>query len=432
MFRSSLLVLVASVVFCGSAHAQSPQVTTDTPIRIGVEPKPAAVENSSIEPPKAPAGFWDTLKVSGHIEAGATLQPDEPNNRLNFGHLFTDRANELLLNQALVTVERPADPKASGLDFGFRLQAMYGADARYTRLSGQFDDTTGGRNAFDLVEANVQAHLPLLFKGGVDVRAGEYASPLGAEVIDAAGNTFYSHSYIFNFGVPFKHAGVLSTSHVSSLVDIYAGLDTGVNTSLESDNNGGLSGLFGFGLNFEKVTVVALSHIGPENPRGSLGVRANSDLRYLNDVVINWKVSDKLTSTTELNYIRDDGFSAQGGGAAQYLTYALNPQVTLAGRAEIWRDDQGFFVAGFPRSNDALLSLEGRPYTSIGGGPATYGALTLGLSWKPVVPKLIEGFVVRPEVRYDYALDGRPFRDQMRKDQFTLGLDMIVPLSLAR
>ena len=43
--------------------------------------------------------------------------------------------------------------------------------------------------------------------GGTDVKFGQYPTPLGDEVIDATGNTFYSHSYIFNYGLPFKHTG---------------------------------------------------------------------------------------------------------------------------------------------------------------------------------------------------------------------------------
>ena len=49
----------------------------------------------------------DTLKLSGHIEAGITGNGDGPKNGLNFGHLFTDRANTPLLNQLMLTAERP-------------------------------------------------------------------------------------------------------------------------------------------------------------------------------------------------------------------------------------------------------------------------------------------------------------------------------------
>src|ERR1700720_1228106 len=155
------------------------------------------------------AGWSDTLKFSGHIEAGITGNPDGPSNHINFGHLFTDRANTPLLNQLLLTAERPLAPKATDYDFGFKLQGLYGSDARYTHSFNLLDRSTGGRNQLDLVEANVVAHTPLLTPGGIDLKLGVFPSPMSAEVIDASGNALYSHSYIFNFGVPFKHTGGL-------------------------------------------------------------------------------------------------------------------------------------------------------------------------------------------------------------------------------
>src|SRR5262249_47919417 len=146
---------------------------------------------------------------------------------------------------------------------------------------------------------NGLVHLPLLTEGGIDVKAGLYTTPLGSEVIDPKGNFFYSHSYIFNFGIPLKHSGVLTTTHVSSVLDLWAGLDTGVNTTFgkQGDNNDAIAGIVGFGLNNlldGKLTVLALSHLGPENPRSasSLGVRPNSDFRYENDIVITYKPDD--------------------------------------------------------------------------------------------------------------------------------------------
>src|SRR6185312_14935430 len=67
---------------------------------------------------------------------------------------------------------------------------------------------------------------------------------------------------------------------------------------------------------------------------------------------------------TELNFIRDDFFHASAGGVATYLTYALNDQLSIGGRAEVFRDDQGFFVAAFPSSND-FLNCPGGPAQSV-------------------------------------------------------------------
>jgi hypothetical protein len=373
------------------------------------------------------ASWSDTLKLSGHVEAGITGNVDGPSNGINFGHLFTDRANTPLLNQLLLTAERPLDPKATGYDFGFKLQGLYGSDARYTHAFNQFDRIIGGRYQLDLVEANVVAHTPLLTEGGIDLKLGEFPSPMSAEVIDAAGNSLYSHSYIFNFGVPFKHTGGLAVIHLNPIVDLYLGGDTGVNAWIgaKGDNNKSPAGQAGIGLNLMdgKLTILGLTHIGPENPRD------DRNLRYLNDITATWKVTDDLTLTTDVNYIRDDGLHAIGYGAAQYVTYALNDQVTLVGRGEVWRDNNGAFVAAFPGNLDFINAERGLvPATTIGGGRTTYGELTFGVNYKPPVPKAIEGFVIRPELRFDGALNGtKPFNSGTSDHQVTIATDFILP-----
>jgi hypothetical protein len=90
----------------------------------------------------------------------------------------------------------------------------------------------------------------------------------GAEVIDPTGDYLYSHSYIFNFGIPFVHTGIMSVSHVDPLVDIYAGIDTGVNTTFGDRNVAHPAFHGGIGLNLldGNLTILATTHIGAQTP----------------------------------------------------------------------------------------------------------------------------------------------------------------------
>ena len=394
--------------------------------------------------PPPPPSWWDTFEISGHVEGGATWNRENPPDGLNFGHLFTDRANTFLLNQALLTVQRPLDPKATGFDVGFKFQAMYGSDARYTHFLGEFDQSISGRNQFDIVEAHALFHLPVLTEGGMDVKIGQYVTLEGAEVIYAPDNPLYTHSYIFNFGIPFKHTGVMTTTHVNSMFDVYLGIDTGVNTTFGNrfdcfncgDNNtaAAFHGGVGFNLLDGKLTILATTHIGPENPNTTAiqvacACDPNSAVRYLNDVTITLKATDKLTFITDLNYIRDNGFGATGGGAAQYVTYAINDWLKIVGRGEVWRDNNGFFVAAFPGSLDFVMAEHGNPNAVvIGGFVATYAAVTAGVNITPQLPKggAVKAVIFRPEVRYDWTLNGAtPFAAGTRSSQFTFGGDII-------
>jgi hypothetical protein len=416
LWRSAWLAATATVATgLGTASAQTPPPAA----------APAATEAAPVPAPDAPPpGFWISgIHLSAQIEGGITGNPDGPKN--NFGQLFTDKPNTVLLNQLLLTANKPLDPKATGFDWGFKLQGMYGSDARYTQFLGELNRVNpNDRNQLDVVEANVLFHLPVLFEGGIDIKAGQYSTPIGYETIDPSTNPFYSHSYIFNFGIPLKHTGVLSISHVNSLLDVYLGADTGVNTTFGplGDNNGAIAFLGGVNLTMMdgNLTVLALSHLGPENATRALsptGFNANGYFRYLNDVIVTYKATTALTFVTEFNWIRDDfdGIGTSGVpkaanafGVAQYASYTLTDTLTLNGRAEIYRDDNNFFVGSFQNAGSFVQAEQG--FTAGIGAlhPTTYGALTVGVTYKPSgLPDIISGLLIRPEVRWDTDLGGQ-------------------------
>ncbi|MGA3400619.1 MAG: outer membrane beta-barrel protein [Acetobacteraceae bacterium] len=433
-FTGVLMATCLAAYAVPSAHAQTaaPAPPAAPPAASGTATTEAPAAAPAAEAP--PPGFWiNGIHLSAQIEGGFTINPATPDSGVNYGHLFDDRANQPELNQILLTANKPLDPKATGFDWGFKLQGMYGSDARYTHFLGIFDQAPGPdyRNQFDIVEANVLLHLPFPTEGGMDVKAGLFPTPLGYETIDPSTNPFYSHSYIFNFGIPLKHTGVLTTSHITPLLDVYLGIDTGENTTIgccNADNNGAPAGIIGLGLNMAggNLTVLALSHLGPENPSRLLapaGYDANSYMRYENDVVITWKASDALTLATELNWIRDDfdgiftkgtPSAANGFGVAQYLSYNLSDTIVFNARAELFRDDNGVFVTAFTGNNDFVRGELGlsplSPVLSTGGVGTTYGEITIGLTFKPTLPAPVTGLLIRPEIRVDDALSGgHPF-----------------------
>lgn len=428
---------LASTVVAASAQTTAPAATTETE-------KPAVAPAADAPPP----GYWiNGIHLSAQLDAGVTGNTASP--KQNVGQLFTDKPNTVLLNQILLTANKPLDPKATDFDWGFKLQGLYGSDARYTHFLGEFDRALpNDRNQLDLVEANVLLHLPVAFEGGIDIKAGQYSTPLGFETIDPSTNPFYSHSYIFNFGLPFKHTGVLTTSHVSSLLDVYLGIDTGVNTSFGplGENNSAVSFLGGVNLTMMdgNLVILALTHIGPENASRALavlppkGYNADGYYRYLSDVVITYKATPALTLVTELNWIRDDfaGFytsgkasSANAFGVAQYAAYTVSDTLTLNGRAELYRDDNNFFVAGFGANNSFDQAQKGFGTPITGALHATtYGAITLGVTYKPAdMPAPISGLLIRPEVRYDRDLGNtKAYNSNKDNGSFTIASDVVL------
>ena len=64
-----------------------------------------------------------------------------------------------------------------------------------------------------------------------------------------------------------------------------------------------------------------------------------------------------------------------------------------------------------------------------GGGRTTYGEITLGANIKPSMPKNFEGFVIRPELRFDQSLNGtKPFDNNGTSGhQLTFATDFVLP-----
>jgi hypothetical protein len=404
---------------------------------------------STKAPPVAPPpDWWSTFAVSGLIEGGITGNPDLGSGGINFGRLFDDKANTPLLNQTSIIAQRPIDSSSKAIDFGFKVQLLYGSDARYTHYLGECDYCIGNINQFDVEEAWVAAHLPYVFGGGIDVKAGQFVTLLGSEVINAPDNIFYSHSYIFNFGLPLKDTGVMTVSHVTPFLDIYAGAITGVNTSMgwnnpafgdPGDNNSapGFEGGVGLNLLDGKLSVIAATNMGPNNPNTPLGAAAcacdpNTTWRFLNDVAVTWKATDKLTFIGEGNWAHDDALGGVDAyGAAGYVTYQLDDWVRIGGRAEIYRDNNNFFVAAFPGNFDFVNFEHGYANNAFAAPAATtYAEFTGGVTITPVLPKSIQylkGVIFRPEVRYDTSLNNTtPYAGGTKSSQVTFATDLIL------
>lgn len=398
------------MLFFAAAGDANGQDAVSTTSNIGVEKK---------EDVKSRYAFY------GWVETGFTGNFDAPNDKQNFGRFFDDRSNEFVMNQAAVTAERVLDPKV-GWDWGFKLQLMFGTDSRYIHSLGLLDHAMStSLYQPDISEAYLNFHFPVLTEGGIDLKVGKFVTLEGAETIDPRTNAFYSHTYIFNFGIPFNHTGALFTLHATSWLDLIAGVTRGVNTSIDDNNNSpAFHGGVGLNLSGGKFVVSASTHIGPETPNN------DSDLRYLSDIAVTWKITDKWTSITDTNFAHDEAANADAYGVAQYLTYAINDRITAKIRGEIWRDDKGFYVASFANRHDPMRALDGQSVIdprTVGGGRTTYGALTVGVDMKPPVPKPLAGLTIRPELRVDHSFsDTHPFNDSRDETIFTAAIDVIL------
>ena len=421
---TSVLVAVASLAHCPPLFAGDSSDDKDK--KTVIEKKPDA-----------------RVKFSYLLEAGVTASTGAPQDNQLYGRLFDDRNGEPMVNQATFTVERALAPEAGKFDYGFKFQATGGTDARFLNPTGEFENITHDRYTVAIVEAYGNLHFPILTSAGVDLKLGQFASPQSVETIYPTGNTFYSHSYIFNFGVPFQHLGGVATLHVNKYLDLYGGVVRGTNVGLLYDPNDEPSGIAGFTLTLldGKIVLAGNTSVGPEDPRffsevavlkgnGSINtIDTNSALRYYNNVNLTWKITDALTSLTDTAYLRDDGLHATAYGVSQTFTYGINKYLTAAVRGEIFRDNDNDFVLQFAANDDyvnsergLLTNIDPRTVSAPGTAGTTYSAVTVGVQVKP-----LDHLLIRPELRYDQAINGsKAFTDSTQSHQFTGGIDVIV------
>ena len=89
-------------------------------------------------------------------------------------------------------------------------------------------------------------------ESGLEITAGKFVTPFGAEVIDATGNALFSHSYLFNYAIPFAHTGVKLNYIFNPQVSVYVGAIEG--WDVFENNNDAWSTMAGGAINSTEQT----------------------------------------------------------------------------------------------------------------------------------------------------------------------------------
>jgi len=222
----------------------------------GGEPTEAASEAEAKEEPKKEdtpllAKFLgreeSPVKIYGWIQNSYTGNTNgRPRNGLNFGVNPNLLANSWQGNQYYLVVENPLEQNDQ-VNFGFRFDNLFGNDWQFNHMHGLFD-TSFEPNRFagyDPAQMYGEVHLPVLTRGGIDVKGGRFYTILGYEVVPATGRPLLSVPYMFNYGQPFTHFGFLSTLHLTDRINLMNGAVNGwdrwINENYKWNYLGGLA-----------------------------------------------------------------------------------------------------------------------------------------------------------------------------------------------
>lgn len=356
---------------------------------------------------KALQGTWEgalldgsRTQVYGWTDMSFTASSDRVSN-LPMG--FNWRGNDFLLQQNWLRVERSVvTTGTTEPTFGFRSDTILpGSDYRFTLprgiLNAQLTEENGQPNLYgiDPIQFYAEAYFPTVGRG-LDVKVGRVFCQYGVEANDAVSNALWSHAYTFIYD-PFTHTGVMSTLKLTDAWSVQAGVmlgsdifisaadtPTGMGSVKWAPPTGRDSVLFSFIVGSGRFDQVHDFH----NPE-------IFDLVYTHkfSTVLNYNFETLFGFTTN---VPDIG-TAHWFGVLNYLTYGLTPRLNANARLEFFDDAQGQRT----------------------GFPGLYTAATAGLSFKPW-----KSMTLRPEVRFDYNGESKPFEG--KHGLFTAGSDLIL------
>lgn len=354
------------------------------------------------------------INISGFLDTGWTLSTNHPGSFWNHnisGRYFDQDQNQIVFNDFNLTLDKPE--KDWGV--GFHFAADFGRLGNLLRRAtfwgvNKFQGAgNGGEPSAEFREGFLTFTIPI--GAGLQIKTGKFVTLMGTEVIPAPGsyNPNISRSFLFNFGIPLTHTGLLLSYPFAQWLTVMGGPVTGWDDP--HDNN--TSPSFHGGFNFTPADAFSLATsimYGPE--------QRNHDnrQRFTISNVATIKVISDLTFFVEYTYGHEDKATASlrdasWQGVAAIASYDWTDRFNTSLRAEFFKDADGVRTIG-----SGLFGASQPKDTGL-------GELTLTGAYK--FTKMLLG---RMEVRQDWA-DQKVFAlgdsGRANKSQTTLAMQLI-------
>ncbi len=332
------------------------------------------------------------IEVYGWTE-GTYTASSATSNQLPMG--FNYRADEFLLQQNWLRIERAADQDSNGPSFGFLADTILpGSDYRFTLARGLANGQSG-TYGIDPVQFYAQVYYPNVGRG-LDLKIGRFFGQYGVESIAAVDTPFVSRAYNFIYN-PFTHTGLLTTLQLSDNWRVQNGIVTGSDVFLDPAAKATYIGSIRYESDDKKSSLLLATILGP----GQFDLEENFANPQVFDLVFTRSLRENLTYKLDALY----GFqeNVPGVGTAtwfafvNYLSYDWNEQLQGNLRVECFDDSDG--------NRTGLKGL--------------YTAITTGVAFRPV-----RSLIIRPEIRYDNNDSSDSFDG--RSGLYTGAVDVIV------
>ncbi|MEY2414152.1 MAG: hypothetical protein QOD84_2758 [Acidobacteriaceae bacterium] len=301
-------------------------------------------------PPGPPtiASLLGPTSLSGFVDLYYNYNSNQPASRTNGFRSFDTGSNQFALNLVELVVDKAPDASASrtgyhvALGFGQAINAVNGSDP-------------AGLGFDQYLKEAYFSYLAPVGKG-LQIDAGKFVTPHGAEVIETKDNWNYSRGLLFSYAIPYFHYGLRAKYAFNDKYSLTGFVVNGWNNVVE--NNTGKTYGLSLGWNPNKRFGFVQNYMaGPELSNN------NSNWRQLWDTVVTYSPTSKLSFMANYDYGHGDRVAGIANpvywtGVAGYVKYVATPKYTVAARYEYYDDRYGFTTATPQTFNEVTGTLE--------------------------------------------------------------------------
>jgi len=400
------------------------------------------------------AAFFERIEVESHFAGSYFWNFNDPGAMTSVGgpagttggntgisgniYPFHGNHNSFQVDQVWFGLEYPVDKKNRA---GFRFDLVYGTTActlgnavpsrcgfggiggsSHLSSTSIFNDNT---SQYYVNQAYVQYLAPIT-DNGILIKAGKWATPVGAEAPEATANFNITRGILFSMLQPEDHVGVLASSDVGERGGFSAAFGV-----MNDDENG----LFGAGSdpdrNDSKSILFQIAWAGETTSVANTILWGPSELYSddhasgLWDVVLTWEPNESVLTWFNFDYgwHKAEGPNQHAWGLATAGRYAVTERLGISGRVEFVKDDNGY--AGWLNSSGSPSAFFG--YAGTSPRSSAIYSLTGTLDYA-----LTRHLMLRGELRYDDISKDNSNDDEFfdkggdfKPDQTTAGVEIV-------
>ncbi len=349
------------------------------------------------------------IKLGGGIATSYQYNLNDPDSNITSLRAFDRDHNSFVLDLFQLQVSRA--PGEDGV--GFVTKVNFGKLAERMAADWDGDGTIGNtaeeQNSVELQDAFITYNFPGL--PDLQLKAGKFVTPLGAEVIEPWANPNVSRSLAFAWAIPLTHTGVTASYAFGSQASIMMGVVNGWDNVVDSNDGKSVIGSVAI-TPVEQFALLINGIYGAEQPDRGDAKRGVADIVATIKPVENFAII--------LNYDYGNESDLEVGGHAEWNAFSGILSLDVP---DVLPVPIGFALRGeyFDDSDGTRLPTPG------GAGFGDFqNAWEVTGTFKLV---LAEGLMFRTEYRYDAAHNSLFEKrlvgtDDSRDDQHTIAAEL--------